>query len=440
MKPVAAFHFETGASVGEGHRIRCQSLASRLAAEFQIVMPDVGGPVDLLVVDGYGIANEWILDQQSRARCILQIEDTPRGAYVADAILNPSQDASPDHYPALPHTAYRFGNRYRLLRKEFTSPIPDGPREGIWFAPGGTDAAGISPRWVRWLIANQSETVRMALSESTDSNLVSELCQIESQHQDRFVVHLGADAATMVQMMDRCRLAICTASGVFWEALSRQLPIATGVVAENQVGVYETACGLFGATGLGDLRGINQDVLHRFIETSPPQADRNPVQLETDWADWCTSLIRVPRLRSATIDDATRLYDWAMDPIVRLQSLHPATFPFEDHVRWLEERLHSPDCRMFIAEWKAIPCGMIRFDRISMSEWKLNYLLDVKHRGHRLSHGLVSGGARAMRGNSLIAQVKPENIASLTVFRSAGWDEQIHGGLHHFRLTRAPIS
>lgn len=440
MKPVAAFHFETGASIGDGHRIRCQSLAARLADDFEIVIPDDGGKADLLVVDGYGISNEWILKQQSRAHCILQIEDIPRGNYVADAIVNPSQDAEPEQYPALPHTAYRLGNRYRLIRPEFSSPKPDGPREGIWFAPGGTDAARISPSWVRWLITHQSESVRMALSESADPDLIVELRQIESEHTGRFKMHIGADAATLVHEMDRCRLAICTSSGVFWEALSRQLPIATGVVADNQSGVYEAACRTFGATGLGDLREVNGEIVQRFITSASSHHITAPGALETDWATWCMSLLRVPRLRPATLDDAERLYHWVSDPAVRQNSLQSEPFPFEHHMRWLESRLASPDCRLFIAEWNSASCGMIRFDRISTTEWKLNYLLDANHRGLRLSHGLVSGGVRAMRGATLIAQVKPENIASLHVFRSALWSERFYDGLHHFRLTAAPIS
>lgn len=440
MKPVAAFHFESGPELGDGHRIRCLSLAARLADDFELVFPDVGGPADLLVVDGYGISNEWIRKQHTRASCILQLEDTPRGVYVADAILNPSHMAKPEEYPALPHTDYRLGNRYRLVRPEFLAPIPKTPREGVWFAPGGTDAAHISPTWVRWLIQHQAGTVRMALSESTNSVQISELRQIESQFPGRFSLRIGADAATLVRDMDTCRLAICTSSGVFWEALSRQLPIATGYVADNQSTVYSAACDTFGATGLGDLRNLEPEIVGRFITQAYVTNTRQPVPLESDWSSWCTSLIRVPRLRKATPDDAQLLYGWMMDPAVRQHSLHPEPFPFDHHLAWLHSRLSSSDCELFIAEWKTDPCGMIRFDRVSTTEWKLNYLIGANHRGLGLSHGLVAGGMRALRGNSVLAQVKPENIASLKVFRSAGWSEHLDAGLHHFRFTASPTS
>jgi hypothetical protein len=129
-----------------------------------------------------------------------------------------------------------------------------------------------------------------------------------------------------------------------------------------------------------------------------------------------------------------------MDPSVRQHSLNPEPFPYEHHLKWFNKRIASSDCRLFIAEWKTVPCGMIRFDRISTMEWKLNYLVEANHRGLGLSHGLVSGGVRAMRGTSLLAQVKSENTASLKVFRSAGWFEQATDGLHHFRLTASSTS
>ncbi len=433
MKPVAAFHFESGPEIGEGHRIRCQALADRLGDAFHIEFPDSGKPVDVLVLDGYGYTTDWILAQQSRAGSILQIEDTPRGTYVADAILNPSHGANPDQYPALPHTDYRLGNRYRLLRREFLADVPETPRQGVWFAPGGTDSAGISPKWVKWLIHHQSEPVRMALSEATDPLLISELHQIESNHPDRFKLLVGADAGTLVREMDSCRVTFCTSSGVFWEALSRRLPIATGFIAENQSTIYKTACDTYGATALGDFRTIQPEIVLRFLAQANSHRLEYSLDMETDWSNWCQSLVRVPRLRPATTADAELLYGWMMDPSVRQHSLNPDPFSYDHHVKWLQNRLSSSDCRLFIAEWKTDPCGMIRFDRVSTTDWKLNYLLSKDFRGLGLSHGLIAGGMRAMRGISLLAQVKSNNSASLKVFRSAGWSETIHDGLHHFK-------
>jgi spore coat polysaccharide biosynthesis predicted glycosyltransferase SpsG/RimJ/RimL family protein N-acetyltransferase len=433
MKPRAAFSFDVGPDIGEGHRIRSKALADWLKDDFEILFPDEGTPVDLLVLDGYGFSSEWIRRQQPRASCILQIVDTPSGPYVADAIVNPSHDASPSTYPAFPHTAYRLGSRFRLLRREFLSPIPTQPREGIWFAPGGTDSARLSAHWIPWLIHHQPEPIRMALTSSAHDDLIRELNQFQSEFPERFKLCLDADAETIVKEMDASRIAICTASGVFWEITARHLPVAVGFVADNQTHVYEQAVNRWGAHDLGDMRQLSSSRIQDVL--AQPQAITldTPMDVATDWSTWCASLLRVPRLRPATMADAQTLYDWTMDPIVRSQSLNSGPFPFAHHKQWLESKLSSADCRLFIGEWHSVPCGMIRFDRMPTGHWKLNYLLAADHRGKGLAKGLVTGGMRAMHGLPLLAQVKPENTASLKVFRSAGWTEQLHDGLHHFR-------
>ncbi len=432
MRPVAAFRFEAGPAIGEGHRIRSYALSEWLRQEFEIRFPDDGSPVDLLVVDGYGYSTDWIRHQCQRASCILQIVDSPNGPYAADALVNPSHDAHPDAYPACPHTEHRLGNRYRLLRPEFLAPVPTEPRSGIWFAPGGTDAAGISSEWMPWLIRHQPEPVRMALSSTSDVALRNEMTSLRDAHPDRFFLHIDADAQTLVREMDRCRVAICTSSGVFWEAASRRLPVATGMVAENQAHVYGDAVERWGAIPLGDMKQIPASEVLAFLSRTPKAVADPMGGLADDWASWCRLLVRRPRLRPATLDDARCLYEWSMDPTVRAQSLNPAAFSYEEHVTWLRQRLSSDQSRIFIAEWRNVPCGTIRFDQTPAGDWKLSYLLAAEHRGRGLAHGLVAAGMRAMEGHRMFAQVKSENTASLRVFRSAGWAERLHDGLHHF--------
>ena len=53
-------------------------------------------------------------------------------------------------------------------------------------------------------------------------------------------------------------------------------------------------------------------------------------------------------LREATIDDALLLFGWVNDKDVRLNSINQDTIIWENHLKWIANRLNSKDTYIYI--------------------------------------------------------------------------------------------
>lgn len=67
-------------------------------------------------------------------------------------------------------------------------------------------------------------------------------------------------------------------------------------------------------------------------------------------------------LRSANLDDESRLLVWRNDPVTRQASLTQHIIGKKEHARWLRESLANPLRKIYVAEKDGIPVGTFRVD------------------------------------------------------------------------------
>lgn len=134
------------------------------------------------------------------------------------------------------------------------------------------------------------------------------------------------------------------------------------------------------------------------------------------------------RLRPAASGDEALLLDWANDPEVRRHAFRTDPITAREHHAWFARRLADPDgCVIFVATSPGgTPVGPVRFERAN-DLWTLSYSLDTALRGLGLARPLLAAAIDALRarapGARLQAWVKPDNVASLQVFRRLGFAE-----------------
>jgi RimJ/RimL family protein N-acetyltransferase len=143
------------------------------------------------------------------------------------------------------------------------------------------------------------------------------------------------------------------------------------------------------------------------------------------------------------MDDAALLFAWANDPAARAASVQTAPVPWETHCAWLQARLNTPAHAIFILMVEGRPSGTVRF-AAEAGRWRLSYSLDPAARGQGLGRALVRAGLGALAGRGpevVLAEVKPDNLASLSTFRRLGWTESPPSPthpLHQFTTARPP--
>ncbi len=133
------------------------------------------------------------------------------------------------------------------------------------------------------------------------------------------------------------------------------------------------------------------------------------------------------KLRAAGLPDRKLLWEWANDPEVRAVSFHSDPIPWEDHVRWFDRKLGDENCLLYIAsDDQEHSIGQVRFD-LDADKATLSISMDRAFRGRGLGLQVLRAACReffSQRPRAAIhAWVRPENDASLRIFRKAGFTD-----------------
>ncbi|MCX7863273.1 MAG: GNAT family N-acetyltransferase [Bacteroidales bacterium] len=125
--------------------------------------------------------------------------------------------------------------------------------------------------------------------------------------------------------------------------------------------------------------------------------------------------------RRANIEDALLTYKWAIDPIVRNNSINKELFSFESHLQWFEKKLLDSNSTYLIL-MERFPLGQIRFDRFR-DGWLISFLIDELFRNNGLGKLIVNKGIEYTKEKKFFAYVVEHNIASINIFQKLMFTE-----------------
>ena len=133
--------------------------------------------------------------------------------------------------------------------------------------------------------------------------------------------------------------------------------------------------------------------------------------------------------KAADMEDCDLLYNWVNDDKVRQNSFNSQKIEYENHKAWLENKLISDNCFIFIVYSKDIPIGQVRVD-IHRATGIINYSVDSRHRGKGYGTEILIDVTElpqlySKRIYKLVGNVKMENISSRKAFERAGYTQSI---------------
>ena len=120
-------------------------------------------------------------------------------------------------------------------------------------------------------------------------------------------------------------------------------------------------------------------------------------------------------MRLVKPDDIEVLFHWVNDPTVRANAINTDPISWKGHYVWFNERLASPNTKIYIVSSSQNPVGQLRIDRQD-SFWLIDYSVDIKYRGLGLGWEMLTQLLAKNPKECFKAQVRKDNIASQRVF------------------------
>lgn len=149
------------------------------------------------------------------------------------------------------------------------------------------------------------------------------------------------------------------------------------------------------------------------------------------------------KVRQAGKSDLEQFLAWRNDPIVVASSFTEGKIEMADHQRWYMQKLASANCGLYVVECEAEPAGQFRFD-IDGPEATINYSLAAAFRGRGQATESMMRAIAAFHNDhaqvtSLVAFVKPDNVASCRVFEKLhfehdGFDKDLQANRYRIDL------
>ncbi len=470
-----------GRKIGLGHVVRCLALADMLREDFTIsfaiqetsdevktrithegflvhVLPATEDfeedlrsfqkllhPNTVVVLDGYNFRSEYQKSIKNVGCKLVCIDDLHAWHQYADIVINHAGGITDEDYDCEVYTRLLLGYDYALLRKEFLNYCPTTKNKNtlthFFISMGAGDEGGNTLKFAEALLHWQP-TEKIRLMVSTLNPHLESIVHLQHLHANTIEVYFNVDAIQLIELIEKSDLVICPASTIALETCSIGCLLMTGTTAENQrsnlKGIIESEMGI----DLGDLNRISKEAFLIRLESiylnpnNETMLQRQQEKLNATTPARISSCFKnlnpdksldLMDVRLARASDLMIYFEWANDPDVRNNSFHSAPITIENHTTWFKENVKSNSIVMFLFIQNNEPIAQVRF-RIEKSTALLNYSIDKKYRGRRLSAPIIDRALKELELikpslTEVIAEVKPENIASARAFEKNNFEK-----------------
>ena len=134
-------------------------------------------------------------------------------------------------------------------------------------------------------------------------------------------------------------------------------------------------------------------------------------------------------LRPVEADDRDLTLQWQGEPGARRFARDPRVPSTPEHAAWFAAKLDQPSCVFHIVEVGKAPAGFLRLDyRPDADSYEVSILVAQAFRGRGAAGAALEIVRRMLPWAELRAWVRPENAASVGLFRKAGYGEIAKAG------------
>ncbi len=480
-----AFRADASDEIGNGHIMRCVTLANALAQkgerclflcrmitppardtiltaghELQI-LPQVEGQNDRLmphagwlkaswqtdaeasahfakdcnwlVVDHYALDASWETAIKSSGCKIAVIDDLADRIHNCDLVLdqNPHQQLHERYAALIPPQAQKlFGSRYVLLRQEFGDTRQrlvesHNERPHIMVGFSGADPQHLTMMALH-VLNEQQNVVVIANSQNHDLPSIEIICR-----NNNWPLHL--DARNVASIMAQADVAIGAGGGMLWERAVLGIPSIAIIVADNQRQQVQNAAQSGLVIALDSMEVTPETLAERtelLLQNKHLRSTMRKACLKAidgkGAARVAERIAPAPvNVRLVTAQDSENLWTWRNHPDIRKFSRNSDEISRENHQRWFEKTTTNPNQDLLVLSDSLGPLGVMRFDR-EASDAEVSIYLTPDRLGSGRGAAMLLAAERWLANRhpatlTVRANVLPGNAASVELFRSCGY-------------------
>ncbi|MGG3804443.1 UDP-2,4-diacetamido-2,4,6-trideoxy-beta-L-altropyranose hydrolase [Metabacillus fastidiosus] len=267
------------------------------AEETKLVISNLNGKTDLLIVDHYSLDMKWERRVRSAINHIMVIDDLADRPHDCDILLDQNYYLHmKNRYRGLvPDSCIQLlGPDYVLLRDEFLSIDiwrikRDGNINNILIFFGGIDPTGETLKTLQAIqeIDRSEIVVHVVVGEANpNKERIEQVCgQMPN-------TEFYCQVSNMAELMMKADLSIGAGGTATWERCFLRLPSLTMIIAENQFEVTNAVAMQGAIVSLGQINGVNKELINKEL-TSLLQ---NPVRLQ-QMSRKCSELVNVCKVK-----------------------------------------------------------------------------------------------------------------------------------------------
>ena len=401
------------------------------------------------VLDGYEFDSTYQIALKNAGFRILVMDDIIHlSQYHADIILNQNIIPNNVDYQTDSSTVILAGPKYRLIRKEFfdsqdlRKEIPS-KAKNLLLTFGGADTKNVTAKVIHMLneIDDPDFYVKIVVGPTNARfrNLEFELTHSSYQYE---LLQTVDGFPSLISWAD---IGIATGGGTCFEMMLLGLPAILIPVNSNQKGDVRTLCEMGAALSLGRVENLDANefiTLLKVLILDPEKRQEMSRQrhslIDRYSTDRIFSIMNAvashldPKklvLRNAIQEDAKQLFRLANNPTVRSHSFSPDSLTFDDHLKWLEQKLLSPQkTAIWVYDYEGVILAQARYDKRDCETAEIDFSVHPAFRRKGLGSAILSQthrlAVRWLNIRRVVGEVFESNIPSKRCFLSSGFTEK----------------
>ena len=406
---------------------------------------EIGG-VDVLIVDHYAIDKQWEQAIHDCVRLLCVIDDLADRQHDCDVLLDQDYFQDPmARYQDLipPHCTALLGPAHALLREEFHTAVShlnpkNWPIKNVLVYYGASDVNNLTALTLDALNHDNYKDFNIDVVVGATYPYLEQLRTQASFAQN---IRIHVQIKNMAEIMAKADLAFGACGTTTWERCLLGIPSIVSILADNQRAPTQQLAKVHAVVNLGEAEDVTIDRMRATLDELLADPDRYQAISKA-----CSALMQQGQLslhnvltrplpfrsgsillRSVTQWDKHDLLHWRNQPVVRAWSRTQEIITEEQHERWINEIISSPNQYLFIGYRNEIPVGVVRFDQNFDSGEISIYLTPKGHgkgNGSALLQALENWIIQHMhQTKKIIAVVLDMNERSHELFRKNGFQQ-----------------